>query len=86
MFGSTPGKASNQQMNLTSDRVSTLLPFIPSEEAYEMGFTFYYSTGAAMDDATQLANNNALSTKVHVVKIRSLCPLGHNPRLLKFCL
>lgn len=76
IFGSTPGKTANQQMKLTSDRMSTSLPLTAEDDEYTLGFTFYYSTGAAMNNAEKLVANNAVSTKVHVVKVRSLRPLG----------
>ncbi|KAF8228453.1 hypothetical protein L208DRAFT_1460198 [Tricholoma matsutake] len=68
IFGSTPGKTANQQMKLTSDRMSTSLPLTAEDDEYTLGFTFYYSTGAAMNNAEKLVANNAVSTKVHVVK------------------
>lgn len=79
IFGSTPGKTSNQQMKLTSDRVSTSLPLNAEDDEYTLGFTFYYSTGAAMDNAEKLVSNNAVSTKVHVVKVHYLHLWGDNP-------
>jgi hypothetical protein len=72
IFGSTPGRTVNQQMKLTSDRASTSLPLDAVDDEYMLGFTFYYSKSAAVDNAEKMVSNNTVSTRVHVVKVHSL--------------
>jgi len=71
VFGSAPGTA-NQQMKITLDQ-STSLPLIAQEDDYKLGFTFYYSATQSMRNAEKLVHDNALCSKVHVVKVPVLC-------------
>ncbi|RDB23890.1 hypothetical protein Hypma_008898 [Hypsizygus marmoreus] len=65
IFGATPGSI-NEQMKSTIDQ-STSLPMISQEDEYRLDYTFYYST-KAVKDAEELADKQAFSSKIHVVK------------------
>ncbi|KAJ3505379.1 hypothetical protein NLJ89_g7451 [Agrocybe chaxingu] len=65
IFGSKVGSA-NDLMRVTLDQSSSL-PFKDQEDDYQLDITFYFSSGS-IDDAEVLVDNNARSSKIHVVK------------------
>jgi len=68
VFGSKVGTA-NDLMRVTLDQ-TTSLPFIDQEKEYRLDLAFYFSTKRSDTDAEDLVDNNATSSRIHVVKVK----------------